>query len=105
MPNCGCDYAVSAICDYVYAQIARRGMNKLTLRAAKTSLSAIVRAAERGEPTTITKHGKPAAVVVPLVHAERIYPAIHPSFADLLMSIPEDLETERDRTPLRNVDL
>jgi prevent-host-death family protein len=80
-------------------------MRSLPLRDAKASLSAVVGAAERGEPTTITKHGKPAAVVVSVEDARRLYPVDKPSFADLLLSIPEDLETERDTTPLREVDL
>jgi prevent-host-death family protein len=80
-------------------------MRSLPLRDAKASLSAVIGAAERGEPTTITKHGRPAAVVVPIEDARRLYPVDKPSFADLLLSIPEDLETERDTTPLREVDL
>ena len=58
-------------------------------------------AAERGEATTITKHGRPAAVVVPVEDARRLYTTWRPSFADLLMSLPEDLETERDPSPFR----
>jgi prevent-host-death family protein len=77
----------------------------LQLRDAKASLSAVVEAAERGEATTITKHGRPAAVVVPVEDALRLYPTNRPSFADLLMSIPEDLEIERDPSPLRVPDL
>ena len=76
-------------------------MKTLGLRDAKASLSAVVEAAERGEATTITKHGRPAAVVVPVEKAKRLYPSKRPSFADLLMSTPEDLETERDQSPLR----
>jgi antitoxin Phd len=77
----------------------------LSLRDAKAFLSAVIEAAERGEATTITKHGRPAAVVVPVEEAKRIYSNDRPSFADLLMSIPEDLETERDPSPLRVPDL
>jgi hypothetical protein len=47
----------------------------------------------------------PAAVVVPVEDAQRLYTAKRPSFAELLMSIPEDLETERDPSPLRVPDL
>jgi len=35
-------------------------MKELQLREAKSTLSAVVEAAEHGEPTTITKHGRPA---------------------------------------------
>jgi len=80
-------------------------MRTLPLRQAKASLSAVVEAAEHGEATTITKHGRPAAVVVPVEEARRLYATKRPSFADLLMSIPEDLETERDPSPLRIPDL
>ena len=73
-------------------------MKKLQLREAKMTLSAVVEAAERGEPTTITKHGRPAAVV--LSHAEwaRLKSKV-PSFADLLLAVPtlgeEDLPKRR----------
>jgi antitoxin Phd len=77
----------------------------LALRQAKASFSAVVEAAEHGEATTITKHGRPAAVVMPVEEARRLYAGKRPSFADLLMSIPEDLETERDPSPLRIPDL
>jgi antitoxin Phd len=80
-------------------------VKSMRLRDAKASLSAVVEAAERGEATTITKHGRPAAVIVPIDDARRLYPADKPSFADLLLSIPEDLEVERDQTPFREIDL
>jgi antitoxin Phd len=77
----------------------------LQLREAKATLSAVVDAAERGEATTITKRGRPAAVVVPVGDARRLYPSDRPNFADLLMSIPHSLATERDPSPFRDVDL
>jgi prevent-host-death family protein len=77
----------------------------LQLRDAKASLSAVVEAAERGEATTITKHGRPAAVVMPVEDARRLYAADRPSFADLLRAIPEAIEFERDSTPPREADL
>jgi antitoxin Phd len=77
----------------------------LRLRDAKASLSAVIEAAERGEATTITKHGRPAAVVVPVDEAKRLYPTDRPSFASLLMGIPHPVEIERDPSPLREADL
>jgi len=77
----------------------------LQLRDAKASLSAVVEAAERGEATTITKYGKPAAVVVPVDDARRFYAAERPNFADLLMAIPYPIDAERDQTPSRELDL
>jgi antitoxin Phd len=88
-------------CGYNYGAV----MRTLGLRDAKASLSAVIEAAERGEATIITKHGRPAAVVVPMEQAKRIYPADRPSFVSLLMRIPHPLETEHDASPLREADL
>lgn len=80
-------------------------MQTLQVRDAKAHFSELVAAAERGEPTTITRHGRPAAVMVPIEVARRLYPEQHPSFADLLLSFPGGVEFERDSTPLRDIDL
>ena len=79
-------------------------MNTVNLRDAKANLSAVVEAAERGEATTITKHGRPAAVVVPVEAARTLLEPPRPSFASLLMSIPT-ADFERDRTPVRDIEL
>ena len=60
---------------------------KIQLREAKASLSAVVAAAENGQPTTITKHGRPAAVVLSYAEWTRLK-AKDPSFADLLLAVP-----------------
>lgn len=80
-------------------------MQSIQIRDAKAKFSALIEAAEHGKPTTITRHGRPAAVVVPVEDARRLYPENRPSFADLLLSFPGGVEFERDRTPLREVDL
>ncbi len=80
-------------------------MQSIQIRDAKAKLSALVEAAEHGQPTTITRHGRPAAVLVPVADARRLYPENRPSFADLLLSFPGGAELDRDRTPLREVDL
>ena len=79
-------------------------MESIQIRDAKAKFSALIEAAERGRPTTITRHGRPAAVIVPVEDARRLYPEDRPSFVDLLLSFPGDVEFERDRTPLREVD-
>lgn len=79
-------------------------MNEINLRDAKANFSAVVEAAERGEATTITKHGRPAAVVMPVEAARAVLKGLRPSFASLLMSIPA-ADFERDRTPVRDIDL
>lgn len=80
-------------------------MHTVQVRDAKARFSALIEAAEHGQPTTITRHGRPAAVLVPVADARRLYPDNRPSFADLLLSFPGGEEFERDPTPLREVDL
>jgi prevent-host-death family protein len=80
-------------------------MQKVQVREAKARFSALVEAAEHGQPTTITRHGQPAAVLVSVADARRLYPEDKPSFVDLLLSFPGDIEIERDPTPMREVDL
>jgi antitoxin Phd len=80
-------------------------MRELHLRDAKATFSAVVEAAEKGEATTVTKHGRPVAMVVPVEEGRRIHASTRPSFASLLMAIPHELETGRDETPVREADL
>ncbi|MDR1989816.1 MAG: type II toxin-antitoxin system Phd/YefM family antitoxin [Acidobacteriaceae bacterium] len=80
-------------------------MKKVQIREAKARFSALVEAAGQGRPTTITRHGQPAAVLIPVADARRIYPEDRPSFADLLLAFPGEIEIARDRSPLRKVDL
>jgi prevent-host-death family protein len=56
-----------------------------------------VDAAERGEPTTITKHGRRAAVVISYRQWDKLKNRV-PSFADLLLAIPA---LEPDNLPTR----
>jgi prevent-host-death family protein len=80
-------------------------VESIQIRDAKAKFSALVEAAEHGRPTTITRHGRPAAVVVPIADARRLYPDDRRSFADLLLAFPGGVEFERDGTPLREIDL
>lgn len=80
-------------------------MRSIQIRDAKAKFSALIEAAEHGTPTTITRHGRPAAVVVPVEDARRLYPEDRISFAGLLLSFPGGAAFERDRTPMREVDL
>nr|WP_280137220.1 type II toxin-antitoxin system prevent-host-death family antitoxin [Aureimonas sp. Leaf454] len=52
------------------------------MREAKTGFSALVEAAERGEPTIVTKHGRAAAMIVPVEEGRKLFPQDNPSFAD-----------------------
>ena len=80
-------------------------MDSIQIREAKAKFSALIEAAEQGRPTTITRHGKPAAVLVPVEDALRLYAQDTPSFADLLLTFPGGIEFERNTTPLRDIEL
>ena len=80
-------------------------MKTVQLREAKATLSALVDAAEHGEATTITRHGKPAAVLVPVEQAQHLRKAGKPSFAEFLLTYPGGLDFERDQSPARDADL
>jgi prevent-host-death family protein len=79
-------------------------MKEIQLREAKATLSAVIENAEKGEPTTITKHGRPAVVVVSHGEWTKLKARI-PSFADLLLAVPrldpEDLPKRRPARVIR----
>ena len=63
-----------------------------SVQDAKNRFSEVVEAARR-TPQTVTKHGKPAVVVVDVVEYDRLRRlerARAPSFADVLLAIPQD---------------
>jgi antitoxin (DNA-binding transcriptional repressor) of toxin-antitoxin stability system len=71
-------------------------------------LSSLVSAAERGEETVITRHGKPVARIVPEPKEGEPKRVNHPgspyhgmTFGELLLAFPGPLELERDQTPMR----
>lgn len=79
-------------------------MREIQLRQAKSALSAVVDDAVRGEPSVITRHGKPQVVVIGFDDWQRLSNV--PSFGRLLMSAPlapGDLP-ERDRSPVSLVE-
>lgn len=80
-------------------------MKEVQLRHAKATLSAVIDEAKRGEPSVITRHGKPEAVVVGFEEWQRL--TRRPSFGEFLMSAPfeEGDIPERDRRPVRELDL
>lgn len=79
-------------------------MKTMQVREAKAGFSALVEAAENGEPTIITKHGKPAAMVVPIDEARKLYPDRNDDFIDFLLTYPGGVELERDQSRLRDYD-
>jgi antitoxin Phd len=79
-------------------------MREIQLRDAKANLSAVVDHAVRGEPSVITRHGRPQAVVIGFEEWKRLSSV--PSFGRLLMSAPVhagDLP-DRNRAPMREIE-
>ena len=72
-------------------------MDKIQLRDAKATLSAVVDQARQGKPSIITRHGRPEAVVLSFEEWQRLSQV--PSFGRLLMEArlaPEDLPERHD---------
>ncbi len=64
-----------------------------SLQDAKNRLSRVVDAARAGEAQVVTRHGKPAAVVLSFESYERLKgleDRALPSFRDLLLAMPQD---------------
>ena len=83
-------------------------MTEWPLRDARNRFSAVVRAALAGKPQRVTRRGRPA-VVAPAVEEyerlRRLEQAGTPSFADLMLAMPQDGgEFERSPLPLRRSD-
>ena len=79
-----------------------------SVQDAKNRFSEVVEAARR-MPQTVTKHGKPAVVVVDAVEYERLRcleRAQSPSFADVLLAMPQDNgELPRGSVRMRDLEL
>ncbi len=79
-----------------------------SVQDAKNRFSEVVKAARRA-PQTVTKHGKPAVVVVDVVEYERLRRlerARAPSFADVLLAMPQDNgELPRRNVRMRDIEL
>ncbi len=80
-------------------------MREIQLRDAKATLSAVVDDAIRGEPSIITRHGEPEAVILSFAEWKKL--STVPSFGKLLASsgLRDGDLPERDKTPLRDLDL
>ena len=79
-----------------------------SVQDAKNRFSEVVEAARR-MPQTVTKHGKPAVVVMDVVEYERLRRlerAQAPSFADALLAMPQDNgKFPRHNVRMRDLDL
>ncbi|MBF0333370.1 MAG: type II toxin-antitoxin system Phd/YefM family antitoxin [Alphaproteobacteria bacterium] len=64
-----------------------------SVQDAKNHFSEVVEAASHGEPQTVTKHGKPAAVVLSIeeyARLRRLERVAGPSFVEHLLGMPAD---------------
>lgn len=74
-------------------------MREIQLRDAKANLSAVVDQAVGGEPSVITRHGKPEVVILGFEYWQRLSQV--PSFGRLLMSAPEGAQVIAPRNKSR----
>jgi prevent-host-death family protein len=82
-------------------------MPTISLKDAKAGFSNLVDEAIKGEFVTITRHGKPVAVLVSVEAAEIARKALQrkrPSLAAYLRTFPGG-EFDRNRAPSRDVEL
>ena len=80
-----------------------------TIQDAKNKFSAVVNAAQAGNPQLVTRRGVPAAVVVSVEEYQN-YLVVKkkklPDFGDYLLSIPQSkIDFEQLDTELRDIDL
>jgi antitoxin Phd len=79
-----------------------------SVQDAKNRFSEVVEAARR-TPQTVTKHGKPAVVVMDVMEykrLQRLERAQAPSFADVLLTMPQDDgEFPRRKVKMRDPEL
>jgi prevent-host-death family protein len=96
---------------YILARISGQKENAMprhswSVQDAKNQFSAVVEAAKRA-PQTVTKHGKPAVVVIDAADYERLRKVVKakaPSFKDLLLAMPQDDGSfERPNIEMRGV--
>lgn len=85
-------------------------MKNWQMQEAKARFAELIEEAERNGPQTVTKHGKPRAVVVSSEQFEAMQKGTAPKadFVDFLLSIPksdEGFDIERDKDAGREIDL
>ena len=71
--------------------IMEGSVHEIQLRSAKATLSAVIDQARRGQPSVITRHGRPEAVVLSFEEWQRLSQV--PSFGRLLMAAPLEPES------------
>jgi prevent-host-death family protein len=83
-------------------------MSTVSVKNAKAGFSALVDEAANGGFVTVTRHGKPAAVLVSVEAAEAARKALQtpkPNFGDFLLGFPGGVDLKRNPSRMRDVDL
>jgi prevent-host-death family protein len=75
-----------------------------SIQDAKNRFSAVVDAAQRGEPQWVTRRGKPIGVLLSAERLQRFEKAAAPSFTGALLDLPQD-DLPFERMPLRQRDV
>ncbi|UVC07204.1 type II toxin-antitoxin system prevent-host-death family antitoxin [Rhizobium sp. TH2] len=79
-------------------------MSRVSLKDARAGLSVLIDQASKGEFVTITRHGKPAAVLVGIEAAEAARKAMHserPNFGEYIMRFPGGIDLDRSQSKMR----
>lgn len=82
-------------------------MSTISIAEAKAGFASLVDEAANGDFVTITRHGKPAAVLVSVEAAEVAKKALkkpRPNFGDFLMTYPGPADLVRNPSKMRKTD-
>lgn len=83
-------------------------MSSMSVADAKAGFASLVDEAANGAFVTITRHGKPAAMLVSVEAGEAAKRAMtkpKPNFGEFLMSYPGPADLERSSSRMRDVEL
>jgi prevent-host-death family protein len=83
-------------------------MSTVSVADAKAGFAALVDEAANGEFVTITRHGKPAAVLVSVEAADaakKLLKKPRPNFGDFLLTFPGGTTLKRNPSKSRDIDL
>ncbi|KJF69384.1 MULTISPECIES: type II toxin-antitoxin system Phd/YefM family antitoxin [Rhizobium/Agrobacterium group] len=82
-------------------------MSSMSVAEAKAGFATLIDEAAKGEFVTITRHGKPAAVLVSVEAAEAAKKALktpRPNFGDFLLTYPGGVDLARNPSTMREID-
>lgn len=83
-------------------------MKRYQLQDTKAHLSELVGSVAENGPYVITVHGKGKAALVPMDVYDKMYPKVREPLLDFFRRSPlrgVDLKIERDKSPMRKVEL